>query len=460
MDRSYNMGINITGPIIKTEERTAWLNANNKYLNKGFLSDFLVEFIDDLGSNMLNVNAGFTGTPEEVYNGGDQTFWTPSNLTGTNFNLTYTGNAFDGAVTVLQFANITGQSITIQGTNITNTTITEGVDFNAVTDNNTTASNIVTAMDAIAGISATATNNIVRVLVDPNSDITSLTTTAAGADMTATAQALDGTATVNDDEALLAKPSGTISASNFVGLRLSIQIDSWTNPGDNKQVQIRIRNAGVDQGNSIDVSDYINTGSNDWQEFFIPIGDFGLTTESFNQVVVKTIDIGGGQAPNYRLDFMGFEESGGNKSFNTKNLLDSLVGLFGVDLNFNLRQVSIAFQGDATSATSLDDMIDPNDFGFQTRLPIGFFQRITRDGIAGETELIRDNATLVALSGNIRSRTYNGSDNGSFSIQFDFNDGLLFRTALSDNFEVIINDDLSEHDMIRITATGDLQPDI
>ncbi len=114
-------------------------------------------------------------------------------------------------------------------------------------------------------------------------------------------QSVDATLTVNNDEALFTSPSNLdMNLTNNV--TLGIYITSWPTQGT-KEVRVRFRASGVDIGNELDVSTYIdNTLFNVWQTVIIPKNDFGLGIQIVNEFVVKTIDIGGQQAPNYFLD--------------------------------------------------------------------------------------------------------------------------------------------------------------
>ena len=90
-------------------------------------------------------------------------------------------------VTVLTFGNLSGETITltIDGTAVV---LTEGVDFNAVTDNNTTATNIATAISAISNaITGEAQTNVVTArITTPANDtgISVVATNSAAADLT------------------------------------------------------------------------------------------------------------------------------------------------------------------------------------------------------------------------------------------------------------------------------------
>lgn len=66
-----------------------------------------------------------------------------------------------GTITILDYTLMAGKTVTVAGT-----VLTEGVDFNAATDNDTTATNLAAAIDAIATVNAAAVGAVVTVNAD------------------------------------------------------------------------------------------------------------------------------------------------------------------------------------------------------------------------------------------------------------------------------------------------------
>jgi hypothetical protein len=123
-------------------------------------------------------------------------------------------------------------------------------------------------------------------------------------------QSVDATATVNNDAALF-EDGTTTDMSNFTGLQGAIYVTSWPGSGT-KEITVEARLATVTAGNSVNLSNYINTAAqNTWQTFIIPKADMGLGTDTVDELVITTIDIGGGQPPNYYLDDMLWVGTGG-----------------------------------------------------------------------------------------------------------------------------------------------------
>lgn len=87
-------------------------------------------------------------------------------------------------VVVLTFGNLTGETITLKRNGVS-TTITEGVDFTAVTSNNVTATNIATAIDSLTGLEAVPSAATVTVTLENGFTLQSIVTTSATTDLTA-----------------------------------------------------------------------------------------------------------------------------------------------------------------------------------------------------------------------------------------------------------------------------------
>jgi hypothetical protein len=82
-----------------------------------------------------------------------------------------------GVITVVDYTQGAGDTITVDVAGDDTTILTEGVDFNAVTDNDTTAENIRAALGAILYVNATRVTNVVTI----ESPMAALTGSDAGA---------------------------------------------------------------------------------------------------------------------------------------------------------------------------------------------------------------------------------------------------------------------------------------
>jgi len=81
-----------------------------------------------------------------------------NNLNDFHYEATALDQRASGTITVDDYSVLSGKTVTVDGN-----VLTEGVDWNAATDNDTTATSLASAIDGIAGYSASATGAIVTI---------------------------------------------------------------------------------------------------------------------------------------------------------------------------------------------------------------------------------------------------------------------------------------------------------
>lgn len=263
-------------------------------------------FINSVGSLEMAIDARFSGTPEGVHNGEDSTLWTASTITPT-WDFSSTTHAHEGIITVTGFGSLSGATMQVDGTNITGTTRTEGVEWTAETSNEVTAGNLQTVLDTIGGISATVSGAVITVVADPLSDITTFTESDP-TNMPATAQSIDGTGTVNGSQALFTD-SGSIDFDNFVAATGWVYLTTFNEARNELLVQFRL--GGVIVGNEIDLTDFVNPALLDqWQQFVLIKSSFGIDGDVVDELTL-TVNNTSGVSPNFYIDRMQVEETGG-----------------------------------------------------------------------------------------------------------------------------------------------------
>jgi hypothetical protein len=409
-------------------------------------------FTDPDGSADMNINVAFGGDPEIVHNGIDTVAWAASVISGTwTFNATT--HAKNGIITVVDYTGLSGDTITIEGTNITNTTLTEGVNFNAVTSNEVTASNIQSAVDAIAGVNATVLGAIVTVVADnatTEADITTMSTTA-GADMTATAQSLDGSATSNGNEALL-EDGTSIDMSNFSAITFSILLDKWSDI-QNNEIELRARLSGVDVGIPLNVSTEIDTANlGVWQEVAVSKSVMGLNSQTIDEFVIKTIaNTGEPNAPDYYIDKFQIEETGSPVTFTVEP---------PPGFQFHYQRQEVIFE-----ITSAKTVLAPNEFITLPRLPIGIISILTKDNVQAVSTSIRDNYDLIAVGGGSFQQIYADGSAVWGKIIYEVglgseNGAVILRSSRGDRADIRINDDMSGLDRFRVLVYGQIHEEL
>ena len=264
-----------------------------------------------VGSLEMAVSVGFSGTPDLIHDGTDSALWTASALSGV-WAFADTSAAKQGVTTVIDYTGLSGDTLTINGDGFANTVLTEGVEWTAATNNNTTAASLQSAIDAITGLTATVVSAVIEVTADSGSNITAFTS-SDGANLSAQAASIDGTGAVKNSE-LQVERSSAIDSSAYIAFCGSIRIVGWPQTGT-KDVEVRLRLAGANTGVSVNLSAYISTTNiGGWQNFIIPIADFG-SSATIDQIVFLQIDTGAGVAPTYNLDSLSFQEAGGFTDF-------------------------------------------------------------------------------------------------------------------------------------------------
>ena len=126
-------------------------------------------------------------------------------------------------------------------------------------------------------------------------------------------RSISAIATVNNSVAQLDKGANLVLA-NYVTLTGWIYLTGWSSSGT-KHVEIYGWDTALATQVSLtlNIDDYINTGTlNTWQKFSIPFVDLGFTAPTLDAVRIRTVDLGAGPPPNYYLDDIQFEETGGS----------------------------------------------------------------------------------------------------------------------------------------------------
>lgn len=299
-----------------------------------------IPFTDDNGGANINKDVAFSGTPEEIHDGGDNTYWTATALSG-NWNFTSSSQANTGT-----------QSIDARGTN-------------------------------------------------------------------------------NGAEAQLERPSGSISSSSYTFITGYVYIGNFNE--SNHHIYFRFRDAGVNVSNVVDMATFVDTNNEDaWLKFAIPLSLFFDTVTDFDQLIIQTASDAGG-APNYWLDDIQLEESGG-----TIYTAEPPAGKL-----FQIKSLDIVM-ADALDTTLLNSSM-PN---------LSYDQILGLASLSSGVTIRRIRKNKVEFSANFRNLTdilYAG-----FSIVNAGCDGTNTFIKLSLDASWWIDLDANERDRIELIASDDL----
>jgi hypothetical protein len=251
-------------------------------------------------------------------------------------------------------------------------------------------------------------------------------------------RSIDATATTDGDIAEFDKGS-TVTAANYVSLTGYIYITAWPTAGT-KEVLIYCWDTagGTQVGSSVDIGNFVSTTTlNSWQQFTIPLSSLSGTA-NFDAVRVQTVDVGPQAAPDYYLDNLQLEQSGGG------GILEYSTGPEGDDI-WKINSITISM-ADAFIGTVADGTL-PN-------IPYnGFFNLSTlSNGINIQSKeldtikfnfIIKDFIDLMALPVE-KIFNYGGDGTNSwYSLTLKFNTPFLLYGETNDVIKIIISDDLS-----------------
>jgi hypothetical protein len=269
-------------------------------------------------------------------------------------------------------------------------------------------------------------------------------------DFASTTQAFAGTKsveainTVDGNEAQF-EDTGTTDTSAFTAVSGAIYITGWPTSGT-KEVELRLRLAGVDVGNIISLSGYIDVSVlNAWQTFAIPIADFGTGGATVDQMIVKTVDLGGGAPPDYYLDAIQFEEVG------------SEVYSVSADANsfytINSLNIAMADAFNSTLADSSMPKIPYNTLLGVSKLANGIGFKLTTGGVVRFNSTFQQHIDFMAFP---RLSYQSGGDatNTWMNYSIEFNPGFVLDGRIDDKLEVTLADDLSGLLYMRMLVRG------
>jgi hypothetical protein len=269
-------------------------------------------------------------------------------------------------------------------------------------------------------------------------------------DFASTTQAFAGTKsveainTVDGNEAQF-QDGTTTDTSAFTAITGAVYLTSWATSGT-KEVELRLRLAGVDVGGIVSLSGYIDISVlNVWQTFVIPIADFGAGGATIDQLIVKTVDIGGGAAPNYYLDALQFEETGGEiyTVEADKNSIYTITSL----------QISMADAYDSTLASSSVPKITYNTLLGVSKLTNGIGFKLTTGDVVRFNSTFQQHIDFMSFPG---MTTQSGGDgtNTWLTYTVNFEPGFVLDGRIGDKLEVTLADNLSGLLYMRMLVRG------
>jgi len=264
-------------------------------------------------------------------------------------------------------------------------------------------------------------------------------------DSTTQAQAgtksIDASSAGNNREMQL-QDGTSITVNDYVALSGWIYITSWV--VDSSQVSFRTRNSGVEQGNTLNLSDHITVSTmNSWQKFSIPMSAFGLAgTDIIDQLVIKQE----ASAPNYFLDTLQWEETGGSIPFTVRPRPGTI---------FHIKNATFfvaATENSTLADASMQNITYTEFFGLST-LTIGVSLETQQGGISRSLGFARDIGDLL-----LTCTSFTTGGNGTstwYKITNEFFGPQTVMNSLNEDSRTVrVNDDLSGLLRLRVLLNG------
>lgn len=401
----------------------------------------------DFGINM-NQDVAFSGTPDRIHNGTDSTLWTATSIAGAKFTFNSTDRANEGVITMVDYSALEGgETITVNAQ-----VITEGVDWDAETSNSVTATNIATALNAVAtiGITAQAFSGIVSVSIDGGDNI-DMSTNADSGEITIAAEKSIKTDNAAVNDTIQFANSGDITMSNYTALNMKINVDKDWKDGDSIEIYGYDTDLNVVVGNRIKLEDFFTFGDFDtWQNLVIPLSIMGLSSSTTVDAFRVEIISKEGKSPKFYLDRIQLEQSGTPSIFSLN--VDKGDRFHISELTFRYADVL-----DITNANGTAPGLSHDAILGVSELPIGIL--ITRHK-AGKTlfsALIKTLGDHMA-AGAKADQPWSDSDNKTHVIlRAEFEDPLVITGDPNDMLTIQINDNLSGLTKFTCSARGSLE---
>lgn len=247
-------------------------------------------------------------------------------------------------------------------------------------------------------------------------------------------ESIDATGTSDGNQMQLERTS-SLSMSGYSAISGYIYITGFN--ATKHTVSMELRLAGVLQGVSVDITDFVDTGTlNTWHAFVIPKESLDISSETIDQIVFTTHS-SSGQPPNYYLDTINIEEQGG--------VLYSFAPPKG--MVFELYSVDFVLRDNVS-------IIEPENFMGLAALTNGVRVRTQVDGITRFSGGVKSIADWLDGGSNVKS-LMQGASNAAIQIQ-GLAPGVTIRIDgnKGDNYNISISDDLSSLTSFKAIVRG------
>ena len=266
-------------------------------------------------------------------------------------------------------------------------------------------------------------------------------------------KSLDATPSTNDETVLLTEGGAGIVMTGYAAITGWIYITGWAQV-DTVGVELQARLVAVDAGNSVNIGDYVDTTVlNVWQQFTISKSDMGLTTQTVDELTIKTIDTGPALPPNYYIDDLQWEQTGVLNAIRFDLIPDN-----GTWLHVETIKIIMAAShtGIITVKDNTEDATLPaipyNAFLSVGALDTGIQFHKNSKGIVELIGTVKQLSDFLQFPGS-RMDGYGGDGtNAWLTITFDMATPWVLKAEYNDFMSMTINDPLNGLQLLRMSA--------
>jgi hypothetical protein len=254
-------------------------------------------------------------------------------------------------------------------------------------------------------------------------------------------KSIDGTATVNGDQALIARGS-TIDSDVYTSVTGYVYLTSFNNVRN--EILLSFQLAGAVVGVPVDLTDFVDTATlNAWQQFTIPLSTISVTG-TIDEMLVEVVSTAG-QPPNFFLDTIQLEEAGA--------VVYTASPGVGKRYEFNIIEFFIV---DAISTTLTDATmtnLSYNKILGVTQLVNGISFRLTMGGIVRFDGTFRNLGDMLFAAFEIVNSGCDGT-NTFLKLRANLSDFARLEPKSNDRVELTVSDDLSGLIQFRANLRG------
>ena len=391
-------------------------------------------FTDNDGGVDMNIGVVVGTDPEEIYDGGDRSDWVWSLPVGNagDFDAESTVRAKNGNI---KFNNNTIDDITITFTidTVAIAAIVEGIAWNKGADKGASADALAVYLNASVSTITAVSDTVDSVMVYTTLSTADLTSIAIGggnaANAPATAQSIDAVDAKENDVMQLTS-AGDFDTTGHTGITGWVYVTKWKNEG--------LTISGWDDGestivgSSVNITAYVGNATNEWQQFFIPFTDMGLTNTSsgFDALRISPQHKGF----NFYIDFIEIQQEGtvDPTSFYLKP--DK-----GTWLHVESFQISIADEINSTIANGTVPGLSYDSLLGLTSLSGGILYQRIQNGQVLQTQVLDNLSQILQTPRTFISNSMYDSSNTYITITSEIYEPLVLKSEDNDEIRILIS---------------------